>query len=82
MNSSPWAWNVMSHGVSHGINNFPWVTPRGLYEIPWDHGFALFDFLAEVFGNDRGTSVGVATGYRGNPRVSTTDDTAHVCQGC
>ena len=37
----------------------------------------LYDFLAEVRGNDRGTSVGVAAGYRGYPRVSTASATAH-----
>ena len=54
------------------------------------HGCTLFDFLSESRGSYRGTSVGVATVYRGHPRISTARARAfrctwrfHVkCHGC
>ena len=47
-----------------------------------DHRCTLFDFLVEVRGSDRGlpwSSVGLSTGYRANPRVSTARATAFHC---
>ena len=49
------------------------------------HRCTLFDFLVEVRGSDRGTSVvfrasiGLSTGYRGTPRVSKARATAFHC---
>ena len=68
----------MSHVVS--THTHPHPPPFQSSVLRPQRRFTIFDILAEVRGNDCGTSVGfggVATGCRGNSRVSTASATAH-----